>query len=72
MVKEEGGANDLIARVLADPAFGLVQADIDGLLVPEHFIGRAPQQVSEYLEGTVRPLLKQNEQLLGERYELSV
>lgn len=72
VVKEEGGANDLIARVLADPAFGLVQADIDGLLVPEHFIGRAPQQVSEYLEGTVRPLLKQNEQLLGERYELSV
>ncbi len=72
VVKEEGGANDLIARVLADPAFGLVQADIDGLLVPEHFIGRAPQQVTEYLEGTVRPLLKQNEQLLGERYELSV
>ena len=72
VVKEEGGANDLIARVLADPAFGLAQADIDGLLVPEHFIGRAPQQVSEYLESTVRPLLKQNEQLLGERYELSV
>ncbi len=72
VVKEEGGANDLIARVLADPAFGLVQADIDGLLVPEHFIGRAPQQVTEYLEGTVRPLLKQNEKLLGERYELSV
>ena len=72
VVKEEGGANDLIARVLADPAFGLVQADIDGLLVPEHFIGRAPQQVSEYLDSTVRPLLKQNEQLLGERYVLSV
>ena len=72
VVKEEGGANDLIARVLADPAFGLVQADIDGLLVPEHFIGRAPQQVTEYLAGTVRPLLKQNEQLLGERYELDV
>ncbi len=72
VVKEEGGANDLIARVLADPAFGLVQADIDGLLVPEHFIGRAPQQVGEYLDSTVRPLLKQNEQLLGERYVLSV
>ncbi len=72
VVKEEGGANDLIARVLADPAFGLVQADIDGLLVPEHFIGRAPQQVTEYLDSAVRPLLKQNEQLLGERYVLSV
>ena len=72
VVKEEGGTNDLIARVLADPAFGLVQADIDGLLVPEHFIGRAPQQVTEYLDSAVRPLLKQNEQLLGERYVLSV
>ncbi len=72
VVKEEGGTNDLISRVLADPAFGLVQADIDGLLVPEHFIGRAPQQVTEYLDSAVRPLLKQNEQLLGDRYVLSV
>ena len=72
IVKEEGGKNDLIARVLADPAFQLTPDEVAALLVPEDFIGRAPRQVDEYLAGVVRPLLEKNKDALGERGQLSV
>ena len=54
VVKEEGGKNDLIERVLADPAFCLTEAEVQELLKPEDFIGRAPAQVEEYLDEVVR------------------
>ena len=72
VVKEEGGRNDLIERVLADPAFQLSEAEVTELLKPEDFIGRAPRQVEEFLDGVVRPVLAANRELLGERAELSV
>ena len=72
VVKEEGGKNDLIERVLADPAFGLTQAEVEQLLQPEDFIGRAPAQVEEFLAEIVRPVLERNRDLLGERAQLSV
>ena len=72
VVKEEGGKNDLIERVLADPAFCLTEAEVQELLKPEDFIGRAPAQVEEYLDEVVRPVLRQNASLLGETAQLSV
>ncbi len=72
VVKEEGGKNDLIKRVLADPAFCLTEAEVQELLKPEDFIGRAPAQVEEYLDEVVRPVLRQNASLLGETAQLSV
>ena len=44
-VKEEGLPNDMVDRVAADPAFGLTKEEIVAGLVPENFVGRAPQQV---------------------------
>ena len=72
VVKEEGGKNDLIERVLADPAFGLTEEEVQQLLQPEDFIGRAPAQVEEYLGEVVRPMLERNRELLGETAQLSV
>ena len=72
VVKEEGGKNDLIERVLADPAFGLTEEEVRQLLQPEDFIGRAPKQVEEYLAEVVRPVLARNQELLGETAQLSV
>ncbi len=54
-VKLEGGTNDLIGHLKADPAFSAV--DIDAELAPERFIGRAPEQVDEFLAGEVRSIL---------------
>jgi len=62
-VKAEGGTNDLLARLKADPAFAKV--DIDGELRPERFVGRAPEQVDEFLAATVRPILEANRALIG-------
>ena len=56
-VKEEGLPNDLIARIAADPVFGLTEAEILSELDPAKYVGRAPEQVEEYLEEIVRPRL---------------
>lgn len=45
VVKQEGGDNDLLARVQADPYFAPILGQLDALLDPKTFIGRAPQQV---------------------------
>jgi adenylosuccinate lyase len=55
-VKLEGGENDLLARLKADKAFAKV--DIGAELDPARFVGRAPEQVEEFLASEVRPLLK--------------
>ena len=72
VVKEEGGENDLIERVLADPAFQLERPEIEAALQPEMFTGRSSEQVEEFIRDVVNPILEQNRQLLGERAQLSV
>lgn len=57
VVKEQGGANDLIERIIADPAFGLSREDIEGILKPENFIGRSESQVTEFIAEYVDPAL---------------
>ncbi|MCI8622038.1 MAG: adenylosuccinate lyase [Provencibacterium sp.] len=71
-VKEEGKENDLIDRVCADPAFGLSRGEAEALLKPERFVGRAPQQVSEFLKERIEPILSANPDCLGKKIELSV
>ncbi len=59
-VKESGLENDLLQRIAADPDFMLDTADLDGLLDPADYIGRAPQQVDRFLNEYVTPLLAGN------------
>jgi len=57
-IAEDGAANDLLERLAADPAFR--GADVAGVardLDPLHFVGRAPEQVDEFLRDVVDPLL---------------
>ena len=72
VVKEEGGENDLLDRICNDPAFNLSREEVDGLMKPENFVGRAPSQVARYLEQVVAPLLEKNKGLLGVTAELKV
>jgi len=69
-VKAEGGTNDLLARLKADLAFAKV--DIDGELQAARFIGRAPEQVDEFLASTVRPILDANRGLIGAEADINV
>lgn len=72
VVKEEGGENDLLERIAADPLFGLTRGELDALLRPEDFVGRAPKQVEEFLEERVRPILLANPDCLHEAGEVAV
>ena len=57
-VKLEGGANDLIDRIVADPLFPLSREEIDAQMAPEKYVGRAPSQVTEFLREEIAPLLE--------------
>lgn len=57
-VKHEGKANDMLERLAADPAFKVSIDDLQATLDPSRFIGRAPQQVEEFLTEVVAPLLE--------------
>lgn len=54
VVKEQGGRNDLLERLAADPAFAKV--DLTAVVDPRQFVGRAPQQVDEFIAEVVDPI----------------
>jgi adenylosuccinate lyase len=60
MVKEEGKANDLIERISGDPVFNMNIEELRGVLSPESYIGRSHEQVEEFLNEHVKPLLSKN------------
>ncbi len=73
VVKEEGGANDLVDRIAADPMFGLTKAEIMAHMDPSAYIGRCPEQVTEFISQVVDPIRTQYADLLDEeRPELTV
>jgi adenylosuccinate lyase len=53
-VKQEGAANDLLERLRGDPAFA--KADLASATSPRQFVGRAPEQVDEFLAEVVAPI----------------
>lgn len=57
-VKVQGLSNDLIDRIIADPAFGLSEAEIRDLISPEKFVGRSPQQVERLVKEVIDPILQ--------------
>ncbi|MBS1413007.1 MAG: adenylosuccinate lyase [Christensenellaceae bacterium] len=66
VIKEEGGNCDLISRIAGDSAFKMSEADIKGVMKAENYIGRAPQQVDEFLDDCVQPAIKDFSGLIGE------
>jgi adenylosuccinate lyase len=57
-VKKRGQSNDLIERIRRTPFFEPIIADLDSLLEPSTFIGRAPQQVEKFVETEVKAALE--------------
>ncbi len=70
-VKEEGKPNDLIERIVADETFQLSMDEVQKILKPENFIGRADQQVSDFVAEYVEPVLAEN-QIAADEVELTV
>ena len=71
-VKEEGKPNDLLDRIAADPAFNISKEALQKVMKPENYVGRAPQQTTEFLDGVIKPILTQNSDLLGMEPEINV
>jgi adenylosuccinate lyase len=58
-VNRGDGQNDLLERIRSDQAFRAVRDRLDELVKPEAFVGRAPQQVEEFLREVVEPALQE-------------
>ncbi len=69
-MKEEGGAPDLLERIAGDDAFGMSLGELQALVDPLRFVGRAPEQVDRFLAEWVDPVLTRysdrSAQTLGE------
>ncbi len=70
VVKQQGGSNDLLKRLADDVSFARV--DLSKTLDPAHFVGRAPQQVTEFLEAVVKPIRIKYASSLGSEAEVRV
>jgi adenylosuccinate lyase len=69
-VKKFGKSNDLIERLKNDSAFAKV--DFKKVLNPNDYIGRAPQQVDEFIRDVVAPIRRKYRGELGRKVELKV
>lgn len=69
-VKQEGQTNDLLERLGHDPSFS--QIDLTGLLDPSKFIGRAPQQVDEFIAIVIDPIRRRYQATLDTPVDLKV
>lgn len=70
-VKLEGKPNTLIAKMAADPAFMMNEDELNSLLEPSKYIGRSKEQVEEFIEGYITPLLA-GKDFSGVNVELNV
>ena len=71
-VKAEGRDNNLLELIAADPSFNLTLEELKKTMDPKKYVGRAPQQVEEFLDEVIRPVLEENKDLLGIKAEINV
>jgi adenylosuccinate lyase len=69
-VKAEGQANDLLERLAGEKVFEDI--DLNAVLDPSSFVGRAPEQVDAFIEQVVEPIRKRYAAQLGYQSELKV
>jgi len=71
-VKEFGLENDLIDRIINDKTFKLSKEEIENIIDPLKFIGRAPQQVEELINEYVKPIIDDNKEIIGLESNITV
>ena len=69
-VKLHGKSNDLLDRLRREPAFAGV--NLDEVLDPSRYIGRAPMQVLQFVERVAEPVRQRYASALGEAVDLKV
>ena len=71
-VKQGDGVNDLMERIAGDPAFGMTLPELEALLEPSRYVGRAPEQTAEFLMAEVVPMKEKYAADLGVQVEINV
>ncbi len=71
-VKVDGGENNLLELIAADPAFRMTLEELQESMDPARYVGRAREQVEAFLEKVIRPVLQENRELLGLKAEINV
>ena len=63
-IKQEGGTNDLIARILADASFNITEEELNGVVAAELFTGMATEQTEKFITEVRRILVENEEQFV--------
>ncbi len=69
-IKIYGKDSNLCELIVNDPMFMITKEELDEQLKPENYVGRSPQQVSEFLSECIYPILEANKDILGESFEM--
>ena len=72
VIKEEGGENDLLERIANDEAFGVTLEDLEKILQPEKYTGRAKEQTEDFLAELVQPVLDKYADIESDKPEINV
>lgn len=72
VIKEEGGECDLLERIAADDAFGVTLEELENILQPEKYTGRAKEQTADFLAEEVAPVLEKYNDVESEKPEINV
>ena len=72
VIKEEGGENDLLQRIAADEAFGVTLEELENILQPEKYTGRAKEQTEDFLNEYVYPALEKYSDIESDKPEINV
>ena len=70
-IKEKGLHNDLLEKIIKDPCFLLDDQEIKVIMNAEKFTGRSAQQVTEFIENDIEPILQKNRNLLDINNEVN-
>ena len=72
VIKEEGGENDLLERIAADEAFGVTLEELEHILKPENYTGRAKEQTEDFLNECIKPVLERYADVESDKPEINV
>ena len=72
VIKEKGGENDLLERIANDEAFGVTLEELENILQPEKYTGRAKEQTEDFLNDFVNPVLEKYKDIESDKPEINV
>lgn len=71
-VKVEGKENNLLDLIAEDPMFNLTREELEKTMDPTKYVGRCPQQVVEFVEECISPILEEYRDELGKTAQINV